>query len=517
MQFNKGNRAKNIVKTSTLSMICNIVNLVFGFGYRTLFIRILSAEYLGINGLFTNILGILSLADLGINVSIVYRLYKPIDDEDVEQVGKVMNFLSRVYHVIMLVILVLGLSIMPFLHSFINSSSRIPPDVNLNVVYFLFLIQTCSSYLFAYKQLLLTADQRQHAVTILQTILNFLKYIAQIIVLVEWRNYTLSLVVGISITIIINFLISLWITKVYDEVFRVKESITKAEKKQIYDDTQANMLHKIGGTILSFTDNIILSKFIGLMATGMYSNYSMIFTTLNQLTNQIFGSFTSSLGNAHINLDKKEEYHMFYLLITLNFWVVSFITCCLFVLLNDFITVWVGKSMIFNKFTVLVFSLQFYLEMIRVTASSYTNATGLFTKDRIRPIIEATINIVVSILLVKKIGVPGVFLGTIISHLLTVSWREPYILYKYAFNEPLYKYLFIFLKYSFILILGTVLSLLITSYLFVRMNLFMWILKAITTVVIFTCVSLIVLRRSEELKYYVHFMKNKIKVLKSKL
>ena len=435
MYFNDNDRRANILKSSILSTGCSVINIILGFAYRTIFLFFLSAEYLGINGLFTNVLSLLSLAELGITSAITFRFYQPIKDENIEKVGELMNFFRLVYRVIMIFIFTIGLILLPFISHLIGDPSEIPSDVNLQLVYILFLVQTASTYMFSYKQTMLTVDQKQYVFSAFQTFINILKYSSQIIVLFAKKNYTYSLAIGISVTIISNFFISLWVTQKYKEVFKIKNQLQKNERKLIFIDTKASMYHKIGGTVLTSTDNIVLTKFVSLAVTGIYSNYSLITNSLTVLLNQVLCSFTSSIGNAFVDLPQKKFYEMYQRMIYMNFWIVGLVTSLLYLLINDFMLIWLGRGYILDEITVGILCFQFYLEMIRLISLSFVNATGLFVKDRFRPLIEAIINLTVSIIAVKFMGIAGVFAGTIISHVVTVTWREPYLLYKHIFSN----------------------------------------------------------------------------------
>lgn len=324
--FNHESRTKNVLKASFVGATCNLLNTILGFIYRTIFIQILSSNYLGINGLFSNILQILSFADLGISTAIVYRFYEPISKNDIAKVGQLMNFFKKVYMSVATVILVVGVSLLPFLNFFIKDSGEIPQDINLQVVYLLFLLQTLSSYLFVYKQTILSADQKQYVASLIQTFITLIRYIFQLLILVATHKYIWTLVSSILLNLLFNFIFSEWVSHTYKEVFNVKESISKEEKKQIFDDTKATLCHKIGGTVLNSTDSIILSRYVGIVATGLYSNYSMILSSLSSVLNQVFGSFTSSLGNAHVEQNKEQKYISYRRLLFGNLWITSICT-----------------------------------------------------------------------------------------------------------------------------------------------------------------------------------------------
>ena len=438
--FNQESRTNNVLKTSFVGTTCNLINIILGFAYRTIFIKILSSNYLGINGLFSNILQILSFADLGIGTVIVYRFYEPISKNDVQKVGQLMNFFKKVYLWIAIFILAAGLCLLPFLNFFIKDSGEIPQDINLQIIYLLFLAQTLSSYLFVYKQTILSADQRQYIASLIQTLFTFCKYILQVLILVITQKYIWTLASSIVLNVVLNVVFSEWVSYKYKEVFCVKATISNEEKRKIFQDTQATLCHKIGGTVLGSTDNIILSKYVGIIATGMYSNYSMILSSLSGILNQVFGSFTSSLGNAHVEQNKEQKYISYKRLLFGNLWISSVCTICLYNLLNDFITIWVGASMLLDKLTIMVLSVQFFVETARIISMSYTNGCGLFVRDKIRPVIESMINLIVSIGMTKLLGIAGVFIGTVVSHICTVFWREPYLLHKYEFEKNMQEY-----------------------------------------------------------------------------
>lgn len=446
--FNTQSRTKNVLLTASISEICTIINQILGFIYRTIFLYLLSSDYLGINGLFTNILNILSLAELGISTAIVYRFYQPIKEQNIEQVGKLMNYFQHVYRIILCVILGCGLCLLPFLNFFINDSSQIPSDINLYIVYILFLMQTASSYMFAYRQSLLSADQKQYQLSLFQLIITIIRYTVQVIILFWFHDYTLTLLLSVAVTIMGNIVISVIVKHKYKDVFNVKASLTKNEKKEILADTRACMCHRIGSTVLNSTDNLVLAKMINLFYVGVYSNYSLIINSLNTLASQVLDNVTASLGNAHVEMDESGRLQVYKNMLFVNWWMAVSLTVCLYSLVNKLIILWIGHEFLLNQFTVVCLAAQFYLTFSRKTNISFTNASGLFVRDVYRPIIEAVLNLLISIVLAEKIGIAGVFLGTIISSLLTVFWREPYLLFKYDFKSGMTWYWLEYIKFA---------------------------------------------------------------------
>ena len=498
--FNTGSRTKNVLLTASVSEVCTIFNQVLGFIYRTIFIYVLSSDYLGINGLFTNILNILSLAELGISTAIVYRFYLPIKEQNVEQVGRLMNYFQHVYRIILCVVLGCGLCLLPFLNFFINDSSQIPADINLYVIYILFLIQTASSYMFAYRQSLLTADQKQYQLSLFQLVVTIVKYALQVIILLWFRDYTLTLLLSVIITILGNIVISIIVTHKYKDVFKVKGSLTKNEKKEILADTRACMCHRIGSTVLNSTDNLVLAKTINLFYVGVYSNYSLIINSLNTLASQVLDNVTASLGNAHVAMDENGRLQVYKNMIFVNWWIAVSLTVCLYSLVNKFIALWVGVGLLLDKFTVMCLAAQFYLTFSRKTNISFTNASGLFVKDIYRPLIEALLNLLISIVLAQKVGIAGVFLGTIISSLLTAFWREPYLLFKYDFKSGMTLYWIEYIKFAMLaLFLSGVMDKLVEAYV---SGIISWILTGVVVFAITQFVLFLCFRKRKEFLYF---------------
>ena len=475
--FNQRSRSKNMLRISTFSTIASIINILVQFVYRTLFLSILTKEYLGIEGLFSNIIQILSLTELGIGTIIAYRLYGPLEEKNIERVSAIMEFFRKTYFLIAIVITTLGVLIIPILKYLIKDHTEIPTNVSLYIVYILFLSQSISSYFFTYKQTILIADQRGEIVAIYNTFTTLLKSIVQIGGLYVTHDYQFSLFASILIGIILNWGFSLYIDRLYKDIFAYRSQISAHLKKEIFYDLKATLCHKIGGVISTSTDNLILSTFVGLGKLGVYSNYTLIIEAVKKIIIQALGNFTASIGNATLQMDR-EKYYMFYeKLLIINFCCVDITSICLLVLINPFIKLWQGDDMIFSFYLVAVIVACYYINTVRLINISFTNASGLFAKDIVRPLIEDALNLILSIYLVREYGIIGVFAGTIISHLLTVGWREPLILYKYLFQKKISRYWFLYFKNLCVICVSYVL--LQFGFHFDLHNYFQWTIQAI--------------------------------------
>lgn len=451
----------------TKSSIVNVITAFIGQGFgfiisfiaRIFFIKILGEEYLGINGLFTNILTVLSLAELGVGTAITYSLYEPLAKKDIEKCKSLMWLYKKIYIIIGIVIICLGISITPFLNVFVKETPNID---NLRLIYILFVLNSGISYFYSYKRNLIIADQNRYIATIYRYSFYFILNILQIIYLITYKNYIGFLIIQIIFTFLENYFVSKKANKMYP--FLLEKNVKKVDKitkKEIVKNTKAMMMHRIGSTIVSSTDNIILSKFVGLVEVGLYSNYYLILYALNLITVQIYNSLVPGIGNLKAENNVKKEYEVFKKLNFITFWMYSFLSLCLLVLFNDFISLWIGGNYILNFNVVLVLVIIFYLTGMRKSVLAFRDAMGLFYVDRYKALLEALINIIASIFLAIKFGILGVFLGTLISSITTCVWIEPFVLYKYGFKMKFIQYCKDYLKQlTIVIIMGIMLLLL---------------------------------------------------------
>ena len=508
LKFNKKSRKRNALLLSGMGILNQLISNIAAFIYRTVFIYWLSVEYLGINGLFTNIIQIFSLAELGIGSVIIFRLYKPIKEDNIEQTAALMHFYKCFYQLMAGLILVVGIALAPFLPHIIHDASEIPEDINLYVVYVLYILQSATSYLFAYRQALLDADQKGYVSTAVQMVVTCLRYGVSILVLYLTRNYTLVLALGIVVNLIGNIWIYLYVSKNYSEIFSSKSRLNKKEIIQIYKDTGAMLCHRIGSTVVNSTDNIIMSMYVGTVAVGLYSNYFMIIQIIQNVMNNLLGSFTASIGNHTLSVNREERYQLYKKLRFANMWISVFCTSSLYLLINPFIQVVWGKELLFSKDIVLILCLNFFLYSSRIVNGSFSNAAGMFVYDRIRPLIEAVLNLVISVILAQRMGVAGVFLGTIISSLFTVWWREPYLLYRKVFEKKMAWYFETYFLWMILLIAVT--AVLNAGFSGLPVTMFYLIVRFLICGLGINLVLALFMCRNQHFLYYVQFLKTLI-------
>lgn len=493
-------RTENSIINSAMSIVTQVLTVVLNFAVKTVFIKMLNDEYLGVNGLFTNIITMLSLADLGIGIAIPYSLYKPLANKDEHKINVLMNFYKKVYTIIGIAVLLIGLSLTPFLGLIIKD---IPKNVpHLSLIYILFVIHSASSYFFVYKKFLIDSDQKGYITSRIIFTFSTLLSIIQIILLVTTKNYILFLLSSIILVIIQNIYISSKANKLYPFIKnKTDEKLEKEDMEGIKKNVSSLFIYKVGTVIMNGTDNIIISKFIGLIIVGFYSNYVLIINSITTVLNQIFNAITSSIGNLVVTTNKKRSKEVYDNLNFANFWLYALFGVCIIVLINPFINVWIGKKYVMGFSIVFLLVLNFYVLGMQSVTNSFRNAYGLFWIAKYRPIIMVIINIVISVVLVQFIGIEGVLIGTLISRLVTTAWLDPYIVHKYGFEISPKSYYIDYLKYLVIFIAISIILNYFVSMITIN-NIFILILIAILVVIIVNVILVLLFFKTSEFNYF---------------
>lgn len=493
-------RSKNSARNVAYAIVGQSFGLIISFIARIVFIKTLGKEFLGLNGLFTNILSILSLAELGVGEAIIFGLYKPLAKGDKTKCKMLMQFYKKVYIAIGIIILLVGITLTPFLHFFIKD---VPDIKDIPLIYILFVINTSVSYFFSYKRNLIIADQKKYITTIYRYLFFFILNLVQIGYLILFKDFIGFLVCQIAFTILENFFVSKKANQLYPYLLeKDKVPMDDESKKEIFKNTKALMMHKIGGTAVSATDNIILSSFVSVAAVGIYSNYYLITNALNVITSQIYSSITASVGNLVATSSEEKQISIFNKVNFLCFWIQCFTSCCLLSLFNPFISIWLGNEFIFSIDIVLVLVINYYIYGMRKSVVTFKEASGLFIVDRWKSIVEGIINLIVSIVLVKKVGILGVFLGTFISSILTCVWIEPFVLYKYGFKKNPIEYFNKYICYLIITILICTINYYLCNNLLKLSGFLGLIIRLLISLFIPNIILFLLYKNTEEFKYY---------------
>lgn len=404
------NRTKYVVKNIGIGILCQILNAGLGFIVRYFFIMALGVEYLGVNGLFGNILQFLSLVELGVGSAIIYRLYAPLKAGNMNELIALMRLYKKAYTFIGLIVLVLGLSLTPFMPWLIKDTSQI--DENLYVIYILFVINSTISYFFIYKQSLIIADQKNYIVTIIRQIVKLVQSILQIVVLVFVKNFILFLLVGILFTLITNISISWQANKLYP-FLKGGDSLEldTSKKKSLFFDIKSLMLFKLGYIVLNNSNNIVISLFLGVTYIGLGSNYFLITAAFEIIINQLSNAFTASVGNFNVDTNSESKWRLFSQLNIILITFCGLIFSMAYLFSDEFISLWIGNSYSLSTFSVFSIVLFVFLKNTGTVVYMFRTTQGGFMQVRYASIIVSLFHIFLAVLLVENIGFPGVYLS----------------------------------------------------------------------------------------------------------
>lgn len=428
-----------------------MVTFLLGLVCRMAFTRVFSAEYLGINGLFGNILGMLNMAELGIGSAIVYALYAPLAKKDNEKIATLVRFYGKCYHIIAVVVLIIGLSILPFLNLIIKEKPNI--EESYYSIYLIMLFNTVSGYLFAYRSSLLVAAQRNYVITLVSNIVIIIQNVAQIAAIFLFENYIVYMLIA-SVCGIITNVFSSEIAKREFPCIKNKNPapLEKEEKRSLARNVRALTINKIGSLFVHSTDNIITTFFDGLATTGLASNYTLLSTSINSLLNIVFNSINASVGNHNAIEDNKSKLALFNSINLANFWLFGWAAIGVFVVSDSAVLVMFGADYVLPLEISLIVAVNFYMVGMQNAVWTYYNTQGLFRHGRYMSVIMAVINIALSIVLGKYLGLFGILLATAIARAFTNMWYSPYAVFKYGFSMPVRFYFTRYIGYAVLLV-----------------------------------------------------------------
>ncbi|MGL6058974.1 MAG: lipopolysaccharide biosynthesis protein, partial [Culicoidibacterales bacterium] len=431
-------RIQNSMKNIAISIITQVVIVLLGFISRKVFIDNLGTDYLGVNGLLTNLLSMLSLVEGGIGASIVYNLYKPLAENDQPKIIALVQLYKKLYGVLAIVITVLSIVLYLFLGNLIKGGTNVP---FIGIVYSIFVFKNIVSYLNAHKWSLINADQKGYVIAKYNLLFNVVTTITKIIVLVLTQNYILFLLIEVVIFIIQN----LYNGKIVNDRYayiktKTKYTVDEATKTNLITNVKALFLHNIGTWAVFGTDNLLISAFVGIKQVGLYSNYTMIIGQLASLLSPFLGGIGASVGNLIATESKTKSYEVFKITYLINFWIYTFATIFLYNLVEPFINWWLGDGLLLDQLTFSVVLLNFYLSGMRSTVNTFKSKAGIFAADKYVPLIEAAINLGSSLILVKYFGLAGIFMGTTISTLAIPVWTQSKLVYNQVFEKSVFEY-----------------------------------------------------------------------------
>ena len=436
----KMNRTKNTTRNIFWGMVNKLITLLLPFLLRTIMIKVMGSDYLGLNSLFTSILQVLNLAELGFSTAVVFSMYKPIADDDKPTICALMNFYKKVYRVIGTVVLVIGLALLPFIKYLIKGSC--PSDINIYILYLIYLFNTSISYfMFAYKSSLLNAHQRNDITSNINSIVYIAQYGIQIALIILFKNYYIYIIVQPVFTVVNNLFTAYIAKKKYPE-YICRGSLDKSLLAQIKKKVGGLMIQRLCSTTRNALDSIVISSFLGLTAVTMYGNYYYIVSAVHGVLGIIQNSLSAGIGNSIAVESAEKNHNDMHKFIFIYAWISGWCTICMACLYQPFMRIWMGESLMFPVHIMLTFCLYFYSMCMGDIRSLYTTGAGLWWEGRYRSIMESLANIVLNIVLGYFFGVFGVILSTLISILIVNFGYGSHIVFKYYFKNGRLKYFF---------------------------------------------------------------------------
>ena len=493
------------IKNAVGGLFLQLTVVILGLVSQALFIRYLGIQYAGISGTLNNVISMLSLAELGVGTAMTYSLYKPLAQKNIEKVKSLMRLYKRVYQIIGLVIGCIGLLMMPFVPYWFKG---ITIDINLYLVFGLYLTNTVISYFYTYKRSILYANQTNYLNNIVTVIFTFLLHGLQIGSMIIFKNYYLYLLIRIVVMMSENVFISYMANKQHPYLKdKFVEPLEVEEKKIIISNIKALFFHKVGGVVVLGTDNLIVSSLIGVTTAGIFGTYQLVTRYLLGFGATIISSATASFGNL-LSTEPDKAYPIFNKIYYLNFFIAVVSSCCLINCLHPFIQLFAGEINVFSFQVEIVMVIAYYIHSMRASIGIGKDAAGIYRQDKFVPLWEAFVNLTLSLFFVRIFGVVGIILGTILSTLLSVFISVPYFTFKEVYNQPVILYYKKYAYYCTIFIISAFLSL-VTCSLFTTTNFLLEFLKngLLSCFVSIICILLFT-HKQEEFKYFSILLKN---------
>lgn len=491
-------RTKNATRNILFGLILKAYQIIVPFMMRTAMIYFMGVRYLGLNSLFTSILQVLNLAELGVGSAMIYSMYKPIAEDNNETICALMKLYKNYYRIIGLVIAVIGGLLTPFIPKLI--SGDVPKGVNIYILYFLNLGATVLSYwLYAYKNSIFQAHQRTDVVSKITLVTNTIQYAIQLFVLWAFKNYYLYVIVMLITQAITNIAIAIVADKLFPQ-FRPKGKLPNEEIYKINCRIRDLFTSKIGGIIVNSADTIVISAFLGLTALAIYQNYFFILTSITGFITIVFSSVTAGIGNSLIVETKEKNFSDFNVFTFIICWISGFCSCCFLNLYQPFMELWVGKDLMLDFSIVVCFVIYFYVCEVNQLLNTYKDAGGIWHEDRFRPLITAITNLGMNLVMVQFWGLYGIILSTVLSMILVgMPWLFHNLFTTMFEKKKLKKYLISLFFYIIVSFVACIISVVVCGFI----DFGLWttlVIRFITCVIIPNTIFLLVYNQKREFK-----------------
>lgn len=501
-------RTKNATRNIIFGVILRAYQIIVPFLMRTAMIYLMVVQYLGLNSLFTSVLQVLNLAELGVGSAMIYSMYRPIAEDDNTTICALMKLYRTYYRLIGLIIAVVGCILTPFIPKLI--SGDIPQGINIYILYLLNLGATVLSYwLFAYKNSILQAHQRTDIVSKVTLITNTIQYVLQLFVLWIFKNYYLYVIVMLVTQALTNIVTAIMADKIYPQ-FKPKGELHKEEIHQINQKIRDLFTAKLGGVVVGSADTIVISAFLGLTTLAVYQNYYFIMNSICGFITVIFSAITAGIGNSLVTESSEKNYNDFKKFTFIICFILCICCCCFVGLYQPFMKLWVGKKFMLSFSFVILFCILFYCLELAMVWATVKDAAGLWHSDRFRPLIGACANLIMNIVLVQVIGLYGIILSTVFSYIfISMPWLI-HNLFKFLYNESLKVYLKDLSMYILVAILATTITTIICRKI-TFVGIFELVFKGIISIIIPVSIEILCYRKKEEFKESIKLVKKMLK------
>lgn len=502
-------RSKNAGRNIIFGIILKVYQILIPFIMRTAMIYFMGVQYLGLNSLFTSILQVLNLAELGVGSAMVYSMYKPIAEDDKKTICALMALYQKYYRIIGIVIAVLGSLLLPFIPKLIKSD--LPADMNIYILYLLNLAATVLSYwLFAYKNCLITAHQRVDLNSKVLLITSTIQYLLQILAIAVFKDYYLYLIIMLATQAFTNVFTSVLVDKMFPQ-YKAGGKLATQDVNNINQRIRDLFTAKFGAVVVGSADTIVISAFLGLTALAIYQNYYFIQKSVSSLVAVFYTSVTAGIGNSLVTESKEKNYNDLKKFTFIICWILCICCSCFIVLYQPFMELWVGKKFLLPFDMLILFCIYFYVCELSMVWATVKDAAGLWHSDRFRPLAGATVNLILNIILVRYIGLYGILLSTIISYaFVSMPWLVHNLFSLLYRGQNIRQYVGTVLKYIILTILSAFITWFICDQIKVS-NLAAIILYGFIALVIPNAIQYVFLKNTKEFKESVKLMTRMIK------
>ena len=476
------NSMRNMIYVYASTLVLAILNLVV----RRFFLDVLTVDYLGYDGLFTSIFSFLNLSEMGIASIITYHMYSEIASNNTLQIRKLLCIYKTIYRIVGLFVLAMGMIVSLFIPFILKNSKANDSWLFIYTIYFLQLLATLCTYFLAYRRILFITHQRIYVCTVVDTTINLITIVLKMLVLLYTRNYILYLLVSIANNVITNTIIAVKSRKEYPEITPISVGKEDYKALNLFHDVKNMMATKIAGTIYGSSDDIVITLILGIGSNGLINNYRMISAKLQELILSIFTSLQASIGNLVYDDDKDKSVAFFKCLDLAGFLMGLVSATGVITVGQQFIVLWLKKDEFLLPYSFLILlAVNIFIAICNNPMNYFRNSFGHFETDRNYMIAAALVNVILSVLLCRPLGLTGIMIGTVAGHLLIFAGRT-IVVYKYFINDTPFKYLLIFIKRCVLLAIAAAFSVMMSKliYSYIGSKLVAFILSGLGSVII---------------------------------